>query len=70
MMDATALALLISTGAMALIGIIKQVESSRCSRIKCCGIQCDREVISEEAFEQPNPMARPSTFDKAAAQKK
>ena len=68
-MDATALALLISTGAMALIGIIKQVESSRCSRISCCGVKCDREVISEEAFEMPNAAVK-STFDKAQQQKK
>jgi hypothetical protein len=41
-----AIGTLISVIAGALALVIKQVESSRCSRIKCCGMDCDRQVES------------------------
>ena len=37
-----ALGTLITVIASALALIIKQVESSRCTHIKCCGLDCDR----------------------------
>ena len=44
--DLSLVAVLITTCATAVIGIISQVQHSRCSRIKCCGglISCHREV--------------------------
>ena len=35
---------LVTICASALALVIKQVESSRCSKIKCCGLECDRKV--------------------------
>eukprot|EP01050_Picozoa_sp_SAG11_P014562 SAG11_NODE_1807_length_4228_cov_3.662146_2_plen_60_part_00 len=37
-----ALGTLITVIASALALVIKQIEQSRCSKIKCCGIECDR----------------------------
>jgi len=39
-------AVLITTCATAIIGIISQIQHSRCTHIKCCGdiVSCDREV--------------------------
>eukprot|EP01051_Picozoa_sp_SAG22_P015997 SAG22_NODE_2178_length_2881_cov_37.496046_3_plen_57_part_00 len=37
-----ALGTLITVIASALALIIKQIESSRCTHIKCCGVDCDR----------------------------
>jgi hypothetical protein len=44
--DLSLLAVLITTCATAVIGIISQIQHSRCSKIKCCGglISCTREV--------------------------
>ena len=44
--DLSLVAVLITTCATAVIGIISLVQHSRCSRIKCCGglISCHREV--------------------------
>ena len=35
---------LITICAFALALVIKQVESSRCTKIRCCGLTCDRKV--------------------------
>ena len=35
---------LITVIASALALIIKQIESSKCSHIRCCGLDCDRNV--------------------------
>ena len=35
---------LITICASALALVIKQVESSRCTKIRCCGFTCDRKV--------------------------
>ena len=43
---------LITIVASALSLVIKQVESSRCSRVKCCGVECDRKVIDDVEKEQ------------------
>ena len=45
---------LITIIASALALVIKQVESSRCTHIKCCGIDCDR-------VPPPNPPPEPPT---------
>ena len=39
-----ALGTLITVIASALALIIKQIESSKCTHIKCCGLDCDRNV--------------------------
>eukprot|EP01051_Picozoa_sp_SAG22_P021135 SAG22_NODE_4548_length_1238_cov_0.961370_1_plen_65_part_00 len=52
---------LITICASALALVIKQVESSRCTKIRCCGFTCDRKVGKEsdtqsESIEHtPNP---------------
>ena len=38
---------LITICASALALVIKQVESSRCTKIRCCGLTCDRKVGKE-----------------------
>ena len=43
-----ALGTLITVCASACALVIKQIESSRCTRIKCCGLECDRKVTEEE----------------------
>jgi hypothetical protein len=47
-----ALGTLITVIASALALIIKQIESSRCTHIKCCGLDCDR-------VPPPDPDPRP-----------
>ena len=42
---------LITICASALALVIKQIESSRCKTIKCCGVECDRSV--PEDTEEP-----------------
>jgi hypothetical protein len=51
---------LITICASALALVIKQVESSRCTKIRCCGVICDRKVGKEsdkqrESIDIPNP---------------
>lgn len=53
-----ALGTLITVVASALALIIKQVESSRCTKIKCCGIDCDRRFTSPDA-NAPEPEVQP-----------
>ena len=51
-----ALGTLITVIASALALIIKQIESSKCTHIKCCGLDCDRNVPpakEEEDVETP-----------------
>jgi hypothetical protein len=43
-----ALGTLITVIASALALVIKQVEQSRCTQIKCCGMECDRRVVRDE----------------------
>lgn len=38
----------ITVCAAALALLVKQLEQSRCSKIKCCGMECDREVPEPE----------------------
>ena len=49
-----ALGTLITVIASALALVIKQVEQSRCSRIRCCGIDCVRQPLQD-----PPPDPRP-----------
>ena len=52
--------ILTETGFLALIGVItafllkccQEIQNSRCNRIKVCGIECDRQVLSEEHLER------------------
>lgn len=37
----------VATCAAALALVIRQLEGSRCKKIKCCGCECDREVPEE-----------------------
>ena len=50
-----ALGTLITVIASALALVIKQVEQSRCSRIKCCGIECIRQPPQDPPLEDPRP---------------
>ena len=38
---------LVTICASALALVIKQVESSRCTKIKCCGLECDRRITEK-----------------------
>ena len=58
-----ALGTLITVIASALALIIKQVESSRCTHIKCCGIDCHRTVPDDE----PSRLSTPSAPDRHSA---
>jgi len=42
----------ICASAMALV--IKQIESSKCENIECCGIKCKRKVINSVLDEEQN----------------
>ena len=42
-----ALGTLITVISSALALVIKQVEQSRCTKIKCCGLECDRKAPQE-----------------------
>lgn len=52
--------ILTETGFLGLIGLItafllkccQEIQNSRCNRIKFCGIECDRQVLSEEYIER------------------
>lgn len=52
--------ILTETGFLALIGVItafllkccQEIQNSRCNRIKFCGIECERQVLSEEYVER------------------
>ncbi len=46
-----ALGTLITVIASALALVIKQVEQSRCTKIKCCGLQCDRKAPQQNIEE-------------------
>ena len=48
-MDWLGLGTFITVCASALALVIKQVEQSRCKKIKCCCINCEREVPNSEA---------------------
>ena len=44
---------LITIIASALALVIKQIESSRCTNIDCCGVKCQRRVGDVEEPEEP-----------------
>lgn len=37
---------LLATVTVCLVKLISQLENSRCTNIKCCGVQCDRDLSS------------------------
>lgn len=49
------IASLIASGTMCLVKIIHQLENSRCTTIKCCGLHCDRSVPDEPPEEVEVP---------------
>eukprot|EP01051_Picozoa_sp_SAG22_P010412 SAG22_NODE_937_length_6418_cov_124.858680_4_plen_59_part_00 len=49
-----ALGTLITVIASALALVIKQIESSRCTHIKCCGIDCDRTAPDDPPTQPEN----------------
>ena len=49
-----ALGTLITVIASALALIIKQIESSKCTHIKCCGLDCDRNVPKPKEDTEPD----------------
>jgi len=44
-MDAASISTVATSIAAALALVIKTITTSRCSTIKCCGLECDREVL-------------------------
>ena len=50
---------LITIIASALALVIKQIESSRCTNIDCCGLKCQRRVDAEAQPEQPQAPDNP-----------
>ena len=59
------IASLVGTATMCLVKIITQLENSRCTTIKCCGVDCTRDVqtpvveVSTEPAIPTAPIAAP-----------
>mgnify|MGYP003655736826 FL=1 len=56
------IASLIGTATMCLVKVITQLENSRCTTIKCCGVDCTRDVqtpVVEVSTEPSVPIAAP-----------
>jgi hypothetical protein len=49
-----AIGTLLTVIASALALVIKQIEQSRCSKIKCCGMDCDRVPPTNGPNDVPN----------------
>ena len=47
---------LITICASALALVIKQVESSRCTKIRCCGVTCDRKEGKDDKEGESNDL--------------
>lgn len=43
-MDASSIAVLISTAGATLVAILSQIQHSRCTQIRACGLDCARDV--------------------------
>ena len=57
------IASLIGTATMCLVKIITQLENSRCTTIKCCGVDCTRDVqtpVVEVSTDPPIPPIPPA----------
>jgi len=46
--DVLGISALITAGGATLALIIKSVQQSRCTHIRCCGVECDRDIKEEE----------------------
>ena len=54
-MDAASISTIATSIAAALALVIKTITTSRCSTIKCCGLECDRDVLPpNEVTPTPN----------------
>jgi hypothetical protein len=53
------IASLIASATMCLVKIITQLENSRCTTIKCCGLECDRSLPDEPVEEVDVPIIPP-----------
>lgn len=53
-MDAASISTVATSIAAALALVIKTITTSRCSTIKCCGLECDREVLPAPNELTPN----------------
>jgi len=54
MIDPVLIPAIISLGFSGIIGIISQIQHSRCSSIKCWGCECVRQIPQEDQEEQQN----------------
>jgi hypothetical protein len=53
------IASLIASTTMCLVKLITQLERSRCTTIKCCGLECDRSLPDEPVEEVDDPIIPP-----------
>lgn len=53
------IASLIASTTMCLVKLITQLERSRCTTIKCCGLECDRSLPDEPVEEVDVPIIPP-----------
>jgi hypothetical protein len=44
-----------------LIGVISQIQHSRCTEIRGCGFNCKRKVPEEDKEEETKPLVKPTT---------
>ena len=54
------IASLIGSATMCLVKLITQLERSRCTTIKCCGLECDRSLSDEPVEEVDVPIIPPA----------
>ena len=54
------IASLIASTTMCLVKLITQLERSRCTTIKCCGLECDRSLPDEPVEEVDVPIIPPT----------
>ena len=52
-MDASSIAVLVSATAAAITGILAQLQHSRCTSLRCCCIDCTRDVSGLNSEESP-----------------
>ena len=63
-MEASAIAVLISTAGAVIVSVLSQLQHSRCTSLKCCCVDCTRDVTGlaqepEPEVELPEPPGRP-----------
>ena len=62
------IASLIASTTMCLVKLITQLERSRCTTIKCCGLECDRSLPDEPVEEVDVPIIPPAPVSIAPTQ--